>query len=234
MYMGLKYKGFGYISQYGTHLHMRKHTKDYATFEEVFIHKIYDVELPFAPKTIIDAGSNIGLASLFFKWKYPDAKIVSFEIEDNNFELLQKNVAAYKDIKPVRKGIYSKNCFLTIHDPYKATNSYVVEETTQPVPGCIESVTVDAVLKENNWQMLDLLKMDIEGAEKEVFESDVAAWLPKTKAMMIEFHDRMRKGCAKAIFEAIRNYDFELITATDGTLVFVNEALVPFKRWSGQ
>jgi tRNA1(Val) A37 N6-methylase TrmN6 len=101
--MGLKQKGFGYVSQYNTHLHMRKHTKDYATFEEVFIQKIYDVALPFAPKTIIDAGSNIGLASLFFKWKYPDAEIVSFEIEANNFELLQKNVGAYKDIKPVKK-----------------------------------------------------------------------------------------------------------------------------------
>jgi hypothetical protein len=52
--------------------------------------------------------------------------------------------------------------------------------------------------------------------------------------MMIEPHDRMKRGCAKAIFEAIRNYDFELITATEGTLIFVNEALVPFKRWSDQ
>jgi FkbM family methyltransferase len=57
----------------------------------------------------------------------------------------------------------------------------VVEETTEPVPGSIESVTIDAVIKESNWQTLDILKMDIEGAEKEVFEGNVAAWLPKTK-----------------------------------------------------
>lgn len=230
MYLGLKQKGFGYVSQYNTHLHMRRHSKDYGTFEEVFIQRIYDVELPLTPNTIIDAGANIGLASLFFKWKYPQATVVSFEVEEENFQLLQKNVAAYNDVIPVQKGIYDKNCYLTIHDPYEATNSYVVKETDQPVEGSIQAITIDAVIKEQGWKTIDLLKMDIEGAEKEVFEGNIEAWLPKTKAIMVEPHDRMKKGCTKAIFEGIRPYDFEMITATEGTLVFINESLVPLQR----
>ncbi len=230
MWMGLKRKGFGYISEHNTHLHMRKHTKDYETFDEVFIKRIYDIPLPVTPTTIIDAGANIGLATLFFKWQYPQATIVCFEIEEENFRLLQKNVAAYKDVVPVQKGIYSKNCFLNIHDPYHATNSYVVEETTEQLPGSIESVTIDSVIAQQGWNTVDLLKMDIEGAEKEVFEGETSAWLPKTKIIMVESHDRVKKGCSKAIFEALRNYDFELLTATEGTLIFVNETLVPLKR----
>ena len=44
-------------------------TKDLETFEEVFLSNIYDVHLPIVPKTIVDGGANVGLASFFFKLK---------------------------------------------------------------------------------------------------------------------------------------------------------------------
>ena len=64
---------------------LRKNTKDKETFKEIFFSNIYNTELPFEPKKIIDAGSNIGLASFFFRIKYPKSKIVAFEIETENY-----------------------------------------------------------------------------------------------------------------------------------------------------
>ncbi len=214
---------------------MRINTKDYSTFEEIFIKRIYDIPLHFTPKTIIDAGGNIGLASLFFKWKYPESEIVALEIEEENFQLLSKNLATYQDIKPLKKGLYSKNGFLKIYNLTKEndSNSFMVEETDVKGPDTIESVTVDAIMKEQGWETLDILKIDIEGAEKEIFSKDISAWLPKVKTIMVEPHDRLIKDCSKTIFNALRPYDFQMFTSTESTLIFTNESLVPIDRKPG-
>ena len=60
---------------------------------------------------------------------------------------------------------------------------------------------------------------------KEVFEKDTDYWLPKTKAIFVETHDRMRKGSSKAVFNAISQYNFSFSTS-DENLVFINEDLL--------
>jgi hypothetical protein len=49
--------------------------------------------------------------------------------------------------------------------------------------------------------------MDIEGAEKEVFETNYRDWLPKVKTMVVELHDRYKEGCSKTFFKTMSEYD---------------------------
>ena len=56
-------------------------------------------DLPFTPKTIVDAGANIGMASIFYSHRYPAAKIIALEAEGSNFAALCKNVEPYQNIK---------------------------------------------------------------------------------------------------------------------------------------
>ena len=52
-----------------------------------------------------------------------------------------------------------------------------------------------------------LIKLDIEGAEKEVFGApDVDEWLSKVNVLVIELHDRMKRGCSYEFFKAISKY----------------------------
>ena len=74
----------------------------------MFNHNIYNLKLPIEPQTIIDAGANVGLATLFFKIKYPKSKIVSLEIESGNVEMIHKNLKGLKDIEIVHKGLFNK------------------------------------------------------------------------------------------------------------------------------
>ena len=55
---------------------------------------------------------------------------------------------------------------------------------------------------------IDLLKIDIEGAELEVFSNNYESWLPKTKALIIETHDQDRKGTTRPFFSTIAKYNF--------------------------
>jgi hypothetical protein len=67
-----------------------------------------------------------------------------------------------------------------------------------------------------------LLKLDIEGSEKEVFEKNYETWLPNTKMLIIEVHDHMRKGAAKSVFAAMNKYNFSF-SMNQEKLIFINQ-----------
>jgi FkbM family methyltransferase len=181
---------------------------DSATFNEVLLRKEYAIGLDFIPKTIIDGGANIGLTSLFFANKYPGARIVAVEPDGGNFDLLRENTANYSAIKPMRSAIWSHNAHLKIYDPGRGDNSYRVEETTQNDPAAFTAVGIADIMRQQNWSTIDILKLDVEGAEKVLFTTGYGAWLPRTRVLIVETHDRYIKGTSKAVFAAISKYNF--------------------------
>jgi FkbM family methyltransferase len=102
---------------------LRKNTKDKETFKEIFFSNIYNTELPFEPKKIIDAGSNIGLASFFFRIKYPKSKIVAFEIETENYNTSIKNLKGINEIEVFVGGVRMRKTALEVFDPTVALDS---------------------------------------------------------------------------------------------------------------
>jgi hypothetical protein len=76
-----------------------------------------------------------------------------------------------------------------------------------------------------NITTIDILKIDIEGAEKEIFETNFENWITNTKVIIVETHDRYKKGTSKAIFNTIGKYDFSLELSGEN-LVLVNNNLV--------
>lgn len=205
---------------------LRKGTKDHETFREIFIDNIYNIPLHIYPKTIIDAGGNIGLASRFFKHKYPESQVVLIEVDPENCKMVQKNLNTYSNLIVLNKGLYNTNTYFKIKDMYNATNSYVVEEATQDDYD-IESVTISDIIQENNWESVDLLKIDIEGAEKALFSSHYEGWLPKVAIIMIETHDRMVAQCSITVMKALDMYGFGLYTTTEGgTMIYYSKALL--------
>lgn len=209
------------------HFYLRKDMKDQETFLEVFQQHIYNSPLSFEPKTIIDAGANSGLASLYFKLRFPEASIVALEIESENVKMIRKNLENFSDIDIQEKALYYKKAYFKVENPYNATNSFVIKEVPKEAGYEIESTTIDAILAEKNWDTVDILKIDIEGSEKELFENNYQNWLPKVKTIYIETHDRMKRKCSYAVMKAINEFDeFILYTTTDGTLIYYNTNLV--------
>ena len=118
--------------------------------------------------------------------------------------------------------ISNKKAYFKIIDPYNATNSFQIVETTNPDEANSTSVTLDEILTKNNWETIDILKIDIEGAEKQLFESNYENWLPKTKIIMVETHDRMIPKCSYTVMKTINEFNFILYTTTEGTLIYYN------------
>ncbi len=227
IYLKLKMNSFNNLSLKGLKypFAMRNNPSDYITFTEVLVKKDYKLPFEFTPTAIIDAGGNIGLTAIFFASQFPDAKIVTLEPDKNNFDLLLGNVAPYKNIIALNKGIWTSNAFLNVIDTGNGQNSFIVEEILVPNEQSVEAVAIHEIMQQQGWSGIDLLKIDIEGTEKNIFETNYEKWLPFTKVFFVETHDRMKKGCSAAVFTAANKYNFSCTVAGENFL-FVNEDLM--------
>lgn len=196
-----------------TPIYMRGRSSDLNVFRQIFKDKEYHIDtfLPpnFIPEIIIDAGANIGLAAVYFKNKYKDAKIISIEPSKDNFEILQKNIKDYPNIIAVNSAIWDKSTYLKITNTNDAAWEFVVNETTATDPEAFIATSISDLMEKYKLEKIDILKMDIEGAEKEVFSSpNYHDWLKKTKILVIEVHDFISRDTAKTVFDALYNYDY--------------------------
>lgn len=204
---------------------LRGDTTDYAVFQQVFQEGEYDAVLNFTPEFIIDCGANIGLASLYFKAKYPNATIVAVEPEGSNYALLEENLSYYyPDIYTLRSGIWNKAAMLSVHDEFESGNwGFTVKETDGAPENAVPAITISDILGKYGKEEIDLLKIDIEGAELELFGHGYENWLSRTKVLMIETHDHLRKGCSNSVFKALVNYDFSIFHKGENVICIRND-----------
>ncbi len=216
-----------YLPGYSSPINLRPKSTDLLTFHQIFTFKEYAMHLREEPKLIIDAGANIGLASLYFNKKYPKAKIIAIEPEKSNFKMLEINCINHNTIFLHKRALSNQaNLVLNVVDIGIGNWGFVTESesslSSQKVVDTVETITIDEIMKENNLEFIDLLKIDIEGGEKELFESNYENWLPKTKYIAIELHDGIKMGSSKSFFKAISRYNFSC-HKKGGNLLFVNK-----------
>jgi FkbM family methyltransferase len=193
---------------------LRLLSSDVPTCWQVFINEEYDFQTEIQPEVIVDAGANIGLASIYFANKYPQARIVAIEPELSNFALLKQNVAPYPQITPVQAALWHRNEEIELVDPGLGKWGFMTEEKgspgAPPANAChaVTAMTVDNVMRAYNLPKIDIFKIDIEGAEREVF-SDTSSWIDKVNSMIVELHDRMKAGCTRSFYCGSNGFDTE-------------------------
>ncbi|MGZ5017283.1 MAG: FkbM family methyltransferase [Methylobacter sp.] len=193
---------------------LRIPSSDVPTYKQVFINQEYDFIVGRPPKTIVDAGANIGLASIYFANKYPDAKIIAIEPEYSNFELLKDNVAPYSNIIPIQAALWDKNEEINLIDPGHGKWGFMTEmrNSSENLSGvtchAVMAMTLDKVMKDYNLEKIDILKIDIEGAEREVFSNN-PSWIEKVDSIIIELHESMKTGCNRSFYCGSNGFDNE-------------------------
>lgn len=137
-------------------------------------------QLEAEPKTIVDIGGNIGLFSLWAWSHFPDAALYTFEPNSRVFEQLKKNLAP-TNAQVCGVGVSSKSGFALMNDN---TDSRM-GSTTQVANGDIELRSLSQVVADVGGK-IDLLKMDCEGAEWDIFEDKGA--FEAIDAIRMEYH----------------------------------------------
>lgn len=236
----------------GSELYVRENTLDFYIYEEIFVRDQYRIKVEDLrkfvalketahpkPKTILDLGGNIGLASVYFANQYPDAQIYTVEPDRENFELLQKNVSIYANVHPIWGAIWDKEEPLHIANRHDITTrsgrlnkaSYQMETGEKEGEETVQSFTINGLMKKIHADVIDICKIDIQGAEKRIFQGDTA-WLDRTRYLFVETHDRYVEDCFYTVVEAAHEHGFVYIGASgrDGdVLFFVKKGnLMPF------
>lgn len=195
-----------------TPLTLRLRTSDLAFYQQLILQNPYTLPWRHPPRVIIDAGANIGLASVRLANQFPQARILALEPEDSNFNMLRKNTAAYPLITPIHAALWSSTATLDILNPTGRHGTFRTQPPPAPdgmrVLGQTAAVSVPHLLAEHQLDGVDLLKVDIEGAEKEVF-ADPAVWIGRVGVIIAELHDRFQRGCALNFYRATQSFDLE-------------------------
>lgn len=156
------------------------------------------------PQLIIDAGANIGLSTVHFALKYPNAIIYAIEPEQNNYELLKLNTRGYSNIIPIHAALMAHEGMGKIIDVGQGDLAYQISLNVDQNSEHVECLTILGLYKKYNIEKVDLFKMDIEGAEKDIFEEN-EDWIYPIRMLIIELHDRIHAGCNKSVFKRIED-----------------------------
>lgn len=189
---------------------LRLRTTDVMLAREIFLNGQYAVNLSDTPRVIVDAGANIGLSAVLFANRFPGARIVAIEPEPSNYELLKKNAAPYGQIETFRAALWDKCGTVGIFDSGMGNSAFQTKAATPSSGGkhTAKSVTLDRLIADCGIEFVDFLKVDVEGAEVEIFRQ-AGAWIDKIGAVGVELHDWLRNGCRQAVLETMANFQYE-------------------------
>jgi FkbM family methyltransferase len=141
---------------------------EFEVLREVFVEREYELELEKEPRVILDLGSNIGATIAYFRANHPAARIVGLEPDPSAFALLEANVGELENVTVVNVAAAGTDGSRSF---YPAAQSWLSSLHSRRGGGeaiVVEARTVDSLLSELGIDHVDLLKIDVEGAEEEI------------------------------------------------------------------
>jgi FkbM family methyltransferase len=171
-------------------LHARARGRDINCLWQVFGNLDCQIELSPPPHVIIDGGAHVGFASVYLANRFPNAVIFAVEPESANLELAKRNLQYYPNVRLLQSGIWSKDSQLVIENPEAESWAFRVREVPQATAGSFTGRSIDSLMQEARLSQVDLVKLDIEGAETEVFNAPRLDWLEQNRALIIEIHGK--------------------------------------------
>jgi len=177
-------------------------------FKGVFLDAEYDCRrlLTLAPKRILDLGANIGMGAISLASQYPKAEIACVEPDPRNVNLLEHNLRENKINATVLKAAIGPRSGTTRlrfgqNPTCSALASSPMHDLDQETE--VDLVTVAHVMDCLQWSSIDLVKIDIEGAEDELFSAD-CDWLHAVGAMILEIHPNTTPDRIQSQIESFR------------------------------
>ena len=203
----------------GRPFHFRPRTSDASVITDVLVDDSYACLLGVPDvRVIVDAGANIGAASVFLLEAYPEAVVIALEPDAGSFEVLQRNLAYYGSrARAIRSALWDQRAALGIDRGRFRDGREWTFQVRPAVDGEaeVESTTIPGVLDALHLPQIDILKVDIERAELTVFQESARTWLDRVRVIAIELHDA---ECEDAFHRAVAPFPAEVTRVGDLTV----------------
>lgn len=178
-------------------------------YYEIFVKQEYLFPCETETPVIFDCGANIGMATMFFKWRYPRSKVTAFEPDPVTFQSLRQNVEknCLSDVSIHNVALWNEGGSVSFFVPKDEPGSLVM--STNRSRNCGTQITVPSrKLSDYIDGPIDLLKLDVEGAEHQVICDLVQSGkIALVRQMIVEYHhnidgEAVRLGGFLSILEA--------------------------------
>jgi FkbM family methyltransferase len=198
----------------------RSGTSDLLVFDQVLVEREYRCldELSLRG-LIIDCGANVGYSSAYFLSVFPEAVVVAVEPDPSNFSMLTTNLAPYRGrCTAIQGAVWPDEEALRLN-PQSLDAGYEWGRSVEKADAAgelVKAVTIPQLIAASSHDRVSLLKIDIEGAEYELFERGVSDWIGQVDNIVIELHGT---NCAESFFRGIGG-EFEVSKCDELTVCF--------------
>jgi FkbM family methyltransferase len=182
---------------------------DLNVIEELYMHGEYDAQLGDA-RLVVDAGSNIGLAAIDFALRCPHARIVAIEPDPTALTKLVRNVRAFPQISVAPVALAASSGLRPFWSGPATWASGFSRTASHQALIVVPTKTLDQVLIEAGFfDDIDILKLDVEGAEREVLSSFTG--LGSTRMVIGEVHGPPDSLASREVLTFVRAAGFDVV-----------------------
>ena len=201
-----------------SHFQLRINSTDFATFLQFLRGDHFQSILNIATEhqieinSVVDAGANIGLASLFFKLHLPNCEIIAIEPDSGNFTQLHNHIKANSllNIKSEKAALWFETDQLQLKNSIGSKNNWAFQVEKNGIGESINGYSLQYFMEKYQWNNIDLLKIDIEESEKHLFKDQTTAYefLQFTKVISIEVHEK--DIALKQVIDILKFHHFDV------------------------
>jgi FkbM family methyltransferase len=201
---------------------LRQGTADFVLYYDIIIQEQYGKYQVTSPvKIVIDCGANVGLSTAYFLIKYPESRVIALEPDPVNFELCQKNLRQFgQRVTLLKSAVWSETCKMFVDSSKIGTWASRVFPSSNNGNEEIDGISIGELLDKYGIKHVDILKMDIEGAEESVFLCNDLSWLKRVECIQLELHSNAGRQIVKS-----------RLSSNGFRLVQFKEVLIGYREW---
>jgi FkbM family methyltransferase len=192
---------------------MRIGSSDREVLRQIFIEREYGRVVVSHPRAILDLGANVGYSSAYFLTKYPAASVVAVEPDPSNYAICCRNLEPFGSrAKVVHGAAWPERSKLVLDRGTWGDGCEWATQVRQAKEEAASSASIDgydvpSLIALSGAAEIDLLKIDIERSELELFSRNTESWLPRVRNLCIELHG---PDCKALFFRALSGYAYNL------------------------
>jgi FkbM family methyltransferase len=183
---------------------VRVGTSDVSVYRQVLVDREYGaLDAVEDVQVIVDCGANVGYAGAYLLSRHPRARLIALEPFPANAEQCHRNLRHYGRAEVRRAAIWSRDGKLAM-DCLQPGNEWgvTVHEAAPGEAGDVDALAIPSLGEPR----IDILKIDIERSEIELFGNAAERWLPSVRNIAIELHDQ---ACEDVFFRALAPYRYD-------------------------
>lgn len=228
LFVNLHRKGEFSLRISGRRFFLRGRSVDFNVLNSIFGKGEYDIDPGFVPEVIVDAGANIGASTLYFRRRYPQARIIAIEPEPSNFGILCRNMNGYSNVICINAALWVSDGWISLVNPTADYYAYRYEDNAG-TEGLTRSISPETLMAELAVEIIDIFKMDIEGAEYRMF-SNSTEWMHHVRMLIVELHEHFKPGVTGLFMQAAGTVPSIISVSGENTILVNTDLVTPAKQ----